>query len=193
METLKNKRVGFAITASYCTFSKIIKPLKDIVEAGAVVTPIMSYNASRIDSRFISANEFKKQILDITGNDILDTIPAVEPIGPKSLLDIVIVAPCTGNTIAKLACGITDTPVTMACKSHLRNEKPVLIAVSTNDGLSANAANIGSLLNTKGYYFVPFKQDDPQNKARSLVANMNQLLPATVACINGIQLQPIIT
>lgn len=192
METLQNKNIGFAITASYCTFSKILEPLKQLIDAGANITPIMSFNASTLDSRFTTAENFKEKIKIITGHDIWDTIADVEPIGPKSLLDLLIVAPCTGNTLAKLALGITDTPVTMSCKAHLRNERPVLIAISTNDALSANAGNLGKLINTKGYYFVPFYQDNCQKKPNSLIAKMDLLLPAALDCINGKQLQPMI-
>lgn len=192
MENLQGKRIGFAITASYCTFSKILDPLKELVRLGANVTPIFSFHTASIDSRFYKAADFRNDIVAITGNNVIDTIPAAEPIGPKKLLDLIIVAPCTGNTIAKLAYGITDTPVTMAVKAHLRNNRPVLIAISTNDGLTGNAANIGKLLNTRNYYFVPFRQDDCTGKPNSLVADMALIPAAASSAIVNTQLQPML-
>ena len=191
-ETIFGKSIGFAITASFCTFEQILQPLKAIVEQGGKVTPILSFNASSIDTRFTGAKEFKDKLKEITGNEIIDSLVNAEPIGPLALFDIIIVAPCTGNTLAKLACGITDTPVTMACKAQRRNDRPVLLAISTNDGLSANAANIATLLNRKGYYFVPFKQDNAMKKPNSLIADMNQIIPAASAALGGIQLQPML-
>ncbi|MCH5272988.1 MAG: dipicolinate synthase subunit B [Lachnospiraceae bacterium] len=192
MENLQGKRIGFAITASYCTFSKILDPLKELVRLGANVTPIFSFNTAAIDSRFYKAADFRNDIETITGNNAIDTIPAAEPIGPKKLFDLLIVAPCTGNTIAKLAYGITDTPVTMAVKAHLRNNRPVLIAISTNDGLTGNAANIGKLLNTRNYYFVPFRQDDCTGKPNSLVADMALIPAAASFAIVNTQIQPML-
>ena len=191
-ETLFDKRIGFAITASFCTFEAVLQPLKAIVEQGGKVTPIMSFNASGIDTKYTGAQEFKDKLKEITGNEIIDSFVKAEPIGPLALFDIIIVAPCTGNTLAKLACGITDTPVTMACKAQRRNDRPVLLAISTNDALSANAGNIGTLLNRKGYYFVPFKQDNAMKKPNSLIADMDQIIPAAIAALNGIQLQPML-
>lgn len=192
MRSLENKTIGFAITASFCTFSKILAPMQELVDAGANVIPIMSFNASGTDTRFFMAKDFKEKVLSICNNPIIDTITAAEPIGPRALLDALVVAPCTGNTLGKLAGGITDTPVTMACKSHLRNNRPVLIAVSTNDALSGSAINIGKLLNTKGYYFVPFVQDDSVNKPCSLVANMSLILPSLEKALVKEQIQPIL-
>ncbi len=192
MENLQGKRVGFAVTASYCTFSKILDPLKELVRLGAVVTPIFSFQTASVDSRFYKAIDFRNDIEAITCNNVIDTIPAAEPIGPKKLFDLLIVAPCTGNTLAKLAHGITDTPVTMAVKAHLRNGRPVLVAISSNDGLTANAANIGKLLNTRNYYFVPFRQDDCTGKPNSLVADM-ALIPASASrALTGEQIQPML-
>ncbi len=191
-ENLSGKNIGFAITASYCTFKSILEPLKALVEYGANVFPIMSENASSIDSRFQKAEEYKETIRSITGNDIIDTIKDAEPIGPNAPFDILVVAPCTGNTIAKLAHGITDTSVTMACKAHIRNNRPLLIAISTNDALSGNAANIGKLLNTANYYFVPFSQDNALKKPRSLVAHMDLIPESIEKALEGVQLQPII-
>lgn len=192
MENLKGMRVGFAITGSFCTFSKILDPIKELVRLGANVTPIFSFSTAGTDSRFYKASDFRTDVETITGNNIIDTIPAAEPIGPKKLLDLVIVAPCTGNTIAKLAYGITDTPVTMAVKAHLRNNRPVLIAVSTNDGLTGNAANIGKLLNTRNYYFVPFRQDDCSGKPNSLVADMALIPVSASKAANREQIQPLL-
>ena len=159
---------------------------------GADITPIMSFNAASINTRFGTAESFRSSISEITGKDIIRTIEDAEPIGPRKMFDIMVVCPCTGNTLAKLAAGITDTPVTMAVKSHIRNARPVVIAAATNDALAASAQNIGQLLNRRGYYFVPFGQDDPSGKPRSLIADFNEL-PDTVLCaLEGKQFQPLI-
>ena len=189
---LKNVNVGFAMTGSFCTFSKTIEKLKELVEKGANVIPIMSFNSYRIDTRFGKANDFIDTIEKITGNKIIHTIEDAEPIGPKKITDIMILAPASGNTIAKLANGITDTPVTMAIKSHLRNENPVVVAISTNDALSGSASNIGKLLNRRHYYFVPFRQDNPITKPNSLVFDPEYLVKATEYALDRKQLQPII-
>lgn len=189
---LKNVNVGFAMTGSFCTFSKTIEKLKELVEKGANVIPIMSFNSYRIDTRFGKANDFIDTIEKITGNKIIHTIEDAEPIGPKKITDIMILAPASGNTIAKLANGITDTPVTMAIKSHLRNENPVVVAISTNDALSGSASNIGKLLNRRHYYFVPFRQDNPITKPNSLVFAPEYLVKATEYALDRKQLQPII-
>lgn len=191
---LKNKRIGFAFTGSFCTFKKTISQLKKIVEdEGGIVIPIMSFNTYKMDTKFGTAKEFIEEIEKITKNKIIHTIQGAEPIGPKNLTDIMIVAPCSGNTIAKLANGIIDTPVLMAVKSHLRNSNPVVLAVSTNDGLSGSASNIGTLLNRNNYYFVPFSQDNPISKPRSLVFNEEYVIPTLEAALDKIQLQPIIS
>ena len=156
------------------------------------LTPIFSHSAYTIDSRFGTAKEHIHRVAEICGREPLSTIAQVEPIGPKKLLDILVIAPCTGNTLAKLSHGIADGPVTMAAKSHLRNGRPVVIAVSTNDALSGAAENIGRLLNRKNYYFVPFGQDDPEKKPNSMIAHLDLLLPATQAALEGRQLQPVI-
>ena len=189
---LKNVNVGFAMTGSFCTFSKTIEKLKELVEKGANVIPIMSFNSYRIDTRFGKANDFIDTIEKITGNKIIHTIEDAEPIGQKKITDIMILAPASGNTIAKLANGITDTPVTMAIKSHLRNENPVVVAISTNDALSGSASNIGKLLNRRHYYFVPFRQDNPITKPNSLVFAPEYLVKATEYALDRKQLQPII-
>ncbi len=189
----KKGTIGFALCGSYCTFARILPQIERLVQEGYEVVPIMSENAYATDTRFGSAESFRQRISGITGQEIIHTIVQAEPIGPKAMLDAIVIAPCTGNTLAKMACAITDTSVTMAAKAHLRNEKPVLIAVSTNDGLTANAKNIGTLLNTRNIYFVPFGEDDPIKKPRSLVANMEEILPALELALQGKQIQPVIT
>lgn len=189
---LKGINVGFAMTGSYCTFSSVIPQIENLVAEGAVVYPIMSENASKTDTRFGKAEDFKNRIEEITGKQIISTIFAAEPIGPKNILDIMVIAPCTGNTISKLANGITDTAVTMAAKANLRNENPLVIAVSTNDGLGASAKNIGLLLNFKNVYFVPFTQDDPEKKHNSLVAKMELIIPTLELALEKTQIQPIL-
>jgi dipicolinate synthase subunit B len=156
------------------------------------ITPILSHNAANIDTRFFEAKAFKAKIEEITGKKIIETIAEAEPIGPKKLLDALVVAPCTGNTVAKLANGITDTSVTLAAKAHLRNSRPLIIAVSTNDGLGNNAKNIGALMNMKNVYLAPFGQDDCVNKANSLVADFSRIGEAVRAALSGRQLQPIL-
>lgn len=190
--TLKGVKIGFAMCGSFCTFSKAFEQMIKLKAAGAELTPIMSYHASTLDTRFGTAEENIMTAESICGNGVINTIPLAEPVGPKKMFDLLAVAPCTGNTLAKLAMGITDTPVTMAVKSHLRNGRPVLIAVSTNDALSASAKNIGALLNTKNIYFVPFKQDDFIKKPTSAVADFSRLPEAALAALSGNQLQPII-
>ena len=166
---LEGKRIGFVLTGSFCTFRKTIDELKKIVKLGANVVPIMSENSYTMDTKFGKASDFIKEIEDITGTKVLHTIQEVEPLGPKDMLDILVVAPATGNTMSKLANDIIDGPATMAVKSHLRRERPVVIAISTNNGLSGAGENIGKLLNRKHFYFVPFRQDNPITKPRSPV------------------------
>jgi dipicolinate synthase subunit B len=189
---LQDVKIGFAFTGSFCTFSKVIPELENIVAEGAEVYPVMSYSAESFDTKFGPAEAWKKKIENITGKKIIKTIVEAEPFGPKALLDIMVVAPCTGNTIGKLANGITDTPVTMACKAHVRNGRPVLLAIATNDGLGANAKNIGLLLNTKHIYFVPFGQDDPFKKHNSLMARFDKLIPSIQSALKNEQIQPIL-
>lgn len=184
--------VGFALTGSFCTFGKILpimKVLNDIYD----LLPIMSETAFTNDTKFGAAAEFIEEIQDICGKRVLHTLQAVEPIGPQGLADLIVVAPCTGNTISKLSNGITDTAVTMACKSQLRVGKPILLGISTNDALGAAAENIGKLLNRKNYYFVPFGQDDPVKKPFSLVANWSSLPLAIENALSGRQLQPLLS
>ena len=184
-------RVGFALTGSFCTHARVLSVMETMRDEGFALTPILSFNAGAMDTRFGTADELRKRLLEICGKPPIDTIEAAEPVGPKALFDLLAVAPCTGNTIAKLAYAITDTPVTMAVKSHLRGGRPVLLAVSTNDALSGSAANIGTLLNRRHYYFVPMKQDAPQAKLCSVVAEMEKLPEAVRAALEGRQLQPV--
>ena len=189
---LTNKRIGFAMTGSFCTFRKVLSELEKLSDYGADITPIMSETAYSTDTRFGTAEGFIKRLEDICNKPVISTLSAAEPIGPQSLLDLLIIAPCTGNTLAKLANGVTDSSVTLAAKAHLRNQKPVLIAVSTNDGLGNAAKNIGVLLNSKNIYFVPFGQDDFENKPNSLVADMSLISEASSAALDLRQLQPIL-
>lgn len=185
-------KVGFAMCGSFCTFAKVIPQMQVLVDAGYEVVPVMSPVSYSTDTRFGKAEDFRGQIEAICQNPIVHTIPQAEPFGPKKMVDAMIVAPCTGNTLGKLANGITDTPVTLAVKSTLRNERPILIAVSTNDALSGSAANIGTLLNRKHFYFVPMRQDDFVKKPTSIVADFTQILPAFEQALLGKQIQPIL-
>ncbi len=184
--------IGFGITGSFCTISTVVKELKNIVESGVNVYPVISFNVKELDNRFNNATELKNKIEEICNKKVIDTIQGAEPFGPKKLVDAFVISPCTGNTISKLCNGITDTPVTMAAKATLRNNNPVIISISTNDGLSASAKNIGILLNTKNYYFVPFGQDDYLNKQTSLVADNSLILPTLTEALNKRQLQPVL-
>lgn len=190
--SLEGIKIGMAMCGSFCTFSKAFEQMIKLKAAGAELTPIMSYHAATLDTRFGTAEENIMTAENICGRGVINTIPLAEPVGPKKMFDLLIVCPCTGNTMAKLAAGITDTPVTMAVKSHLRNDRPVLIAAATNDALSASAKNIGKLLNIKNIYFVPFKQDDFVKKPRSAVADFSVIPEAAKAALNGRQLQPIL-
>lgn len=189
---IEGKRIGFVLTGSFCTFRKTIDELKKIVQLGAKVVPIMSENSYTMDTKFGKASDFIKEIEDITETKILHTIQEVEPLGPKDMIDILVVAPATGNTMAKLANDIIDGPATMAVKSHLRRERAVVIAVSTNNGLSGAGENIGKLLNRKHYYFVPFRQDNPITKPRSLVFDPSYLIKTIEYALDGEQIQPIL-
>lgn len=184
--------IGFAMCGSFCTYAKVF-PIMEQLSREHQVTPIFSEASYTIDSRFGTAVEHIALTQKICGKEPLHTIAQVEPIGPKKLLDALIIAPCTGNTLAKLGHSIADTPVTMAAKSHLRNARPVLIAVSTNDGLAGAAENIGRLLARKHYYFVPFGQDDTNGKPTSLVADFSQIPQALEAALEGRQLQPLLS
>lgn len=183
--------VGFALCGSYCTFDKVFPAMEALAREHRVI-PIFSENVQKTDTRFGSAGDFYEKAFAITGTEPVCSVADAEPIGPKKLLDALLIAPCTGNTLGKLSCGITDTTVTMAAKAHLRNGRPLIIAVSTNDGLSGSAENMGRLLARKNVYFVPFGQDDPRKKPTSLVADFAQIPQAVEAALQGRQLQPML-
>ena len=185
-------KIGFVFTGSFCTFSKVIPKMKLLVKSGAKVIPIMSFNSYHLDTKFGKAKDFIEKIENITGNSIIHSITDAEPIGPKNMTDIMIIAPCSGNTMAKLSYDIIDTPATMAAKSHLRNNRPLVIAPSTNNGLSGNAENIGRLLNRKNYYFVPFRQDNPITKPRSIVFDEEYIIKTLEYALNNEQISPIL-
>lgn len=189
---LKGVKIGFCVTGSFCTFDKILIQLQKIVDEGAEVFPIFSYAVASTDTRFTTAADFRQKVEDITRRKVIADIVGAEPIGPKKLLDVVVIAPCTGNTLAKLANGITDTPVLMAAKAHLRNQRPVVIAISTNDALGNNAKNLGHIINVKNIYLVPFFQDDPVYKTNSLIADMDKIVDTVLLALEGKQIQPVI-
>lgn len=184
--------IGLCITGSFCTFKKTLEMAKKLVEHGYNLTAILSYNAATIDTRFYAAKDFLEQIKQVTGKDVITEISTAEPVGTKKLFDICLVAPTTGNTLAKINYAITDTPVTMCVKAHLRNNRPVVIFVSTNDGLAANAQNIGQLLNRKHVYFVPFGQDDAKEKPNSLISDFDSVIPTIKLALQEKQLQPVL-
>ncbi len=184
--------VGFAMCGSFCTIGKCVETLEKLKETGLDIIPVMSEMVYNTDNRFNKASELIEKVEKICGNKVLHSITMTEPIGPKKLLDALIIAPCTGNTLSKLANGVTDSSVTMAAKAHLRNQRPLIIAISTNDGLSNSAKNIGMLLNMKNVYFVPFGQDDPTGKKTSLVADMNKISETLEYALKGEQIQPIL-
>ncbi len=192
MTDLENIRIGFAVTGSFCTFANAFEQAQILTDCGAELIPIMSYNAAGTDTRFGRAQDNIKRLEDICKRKVITTIEDAEPIGPKGMTDIMLVAPCTGNTCAKLALSITDTPVTMAVKSHLRNKKPVLLAIATNDALAGSMKNIGRLLNMKHYYFVPIYQDDCKKKPTSAICDFREIPEAVANSLKGIQPQPII-
>ena len=185
-------RVGFALTGSFCTIGSALDALEETLRRWPDTQAILSETAGATDTRFGTAADLRQQLTDLTGRPVIDSIRAAEPIGPRGLLDVLVIAPCTGNTLAKLAAGIADTAVTMAAKAHLRNGRPVVLAVSTNDGLAGAARNIGELLCRKHYYFVPFRQDDPAGKPTSLVADLRRVPDTVAAALDGRQLQPLL-
>lgn len=189
---LTQVKLGFALTGSFCTFRKVIDELRKISASGVELFPIMSQTSATTDTRFGKAADFIGEIEDICRKKVLCSITETEPIGPKKLIDALLIAPCSGNTLGKLAGGVNDTSVTMAAKSTLRNRRPVIIAPSTNDALGASGKNIGLLMNCRNIYFVPFSQDDPVSKETSMVARWDMLLPAVDAALEGRQLQPVI-
>ncbi len=190
---ISGKKIGVALTGSFCTFAKVFDALSALKEEGADLYPIFSVKAQNVDCRFGDSQKFLNRTKEICERDIITTIEGAEPIGPSGYLDALIILPCTGNTIAKLANGITDGPVTMAAKAHLRNEKPLLISLSTNDALSMNLKNIGLLMNMKNIYFVPFGQDNPIKKPHSMIADVDLLIPALKAALEHRQYQPVVT
>lgn len=188
---MENKKIGFVITGSFCTFEKILPIVESLAQKNEVI-PVLSYHAATLDTRFFQIDAFCNRLEKITGHKVIDSVQSAEPLGTKNTCDIMVVAPCTGNTVAKLASGISDTPATLAVKAHLRGSRPLVIGISSNDALSQNAVNIGTLLNRKNYFFVPFGQDDYLNKAFSLVADFS-LLPQTLdLALQGKQIQPIL-
>jgi dipicolinate synthase subunit B len=190
---LKGIKVGFALTGSHCTLEEVMVEMKRVADEGAILYPIVSTAVDETDTRFGTAAGWKEQVVEIVGSrKIINSIVTAEPIGPQQLLDVLVVAPCTGNTLAKLANAITDSPVLMAIKAHLRNQRPVVLAVSTNDGLSLNAKNIGLLLNAKNIYMVPFGQDSPTNKPNSLKAKLDKLVDTIEHALKREQIQPIL-
>lgn len=190
--TLEGLKIGIAFTGSFCTHKAALEKVKELAEEGAELYPILSFQSQKISSRFGKSSDFRKQVETICKRDVIDSIEKAEPIGPGGFLDILIILPCTGNTIAKLANGITDSPVLMSAKAHLRNEKPLLISLSTNDALGMNFKNIGLLMNCKNIYFVPFGQDSPHKKPNSMISHMDLLIPAVKSALEGKQLQPVI-
>ena len=188
-----DQTVGFAVCGSFCTHAKAMEALEQVKARFSTVIPIVSECTAATDTRFGPAHELMREMERICDRRVISSIREAEPIGPKKLLDLLIIAPCTGNTLGKLACGITDTAVTMAAKAHLRNQRPLLIAPSTNDGLTASAPNLGALLSRKYIYFVPFGQDDPERKPTSLVSDFSQVADAAQAALEGRQLQPLLT
>jgi dipicolinate synthase subunit B len=184
--------VGYALTGSHCTLEEVMPQIKRFVEQGARVIPIVSSTVMTTDTRFGKSEDWQKQVKEITGNEIISTIFDAEPLGPSKLLDVLAIAPCTGNTTSKLANAMTDSPVLMAAKAQMRNQRPLVLAISTNDGLGLNAANIAKLLITKNIYFVPYGQDAPGAKPNSLVARMDLIMETCEAALQGKQLQPMI-
>lgn len=192
LSDLKGIRIIYAMTGSFCTFSKAFEQMKKLKELGADIQPLMSYNAASLDTRFGTAAENIHLAESISGKKVITDICGAEPIGPKKLADIIVVAPCTGNTLAKIAGNIIDTPVTMAVKSHIRNAGAVVLCLATNDALAGSAKNIGMIMNFRNYYFVPFTQDDYMNKPTSAVADFEKIPQTVLMALEGKQVQPVI-
>ncbi len=192
-EILKGLLVGVAICGSFCTFKKSFEAAKRLADLGAELIPIMSFNASALSTRFGKAEDNVKIFEEIAGRPVINTIEAAEPIGPKRMTDVMLLPNCTGNTLAKLSLSVTDSPVTMAVKSHLRGGRPVVINVATNDALSGSAKNIGALMNLRHYYFVPIRQDDYIKKPTSVVGDFDRIEETIIAALDGVQVQPVIT
>ena len=189
---MNSTRVGFALTGSFCTFEKVFEQMQELVNRGYDVIPILSYNAGREENRFFSPAQIHEKLEEITGKKPLTTLHEVEPLGPKKMTDVYVLAPATGNSLGKLAICIYDTPALLGAKSHLRNGRPLVIAVSTNDGLSMSGGNIGKLLAMDNYFFVPYGQDDPYNKPRSLVAHFDKIPQTIASALAGMQIQPML-
>lgn len=192
MEYLKGKTVGWVFTGSFCTIDAVLPEMEKMKQIGARVVPIFSQHVATLDTRFNPASAVREKAERICGESVIDSIPGAEPIGPQKKLDLIVVAPCTGNTLAKLANAITDTTATMAVKAHLRNQRPVVLAMATNDALAGNAKNLGLLLNAKHYYFVPFGQDGAQTKENSLQAHFPSIVKTAELALQGKQLQPLL-
>lgn len=191
---LENITIGFAVTGSFCNFKETKSVLESLKEAGVKnIIPIVSDSTKNFDTRFYKSTDYIKMLEEVTNNKVIDSIVKAEPIGPKNLVDIIVVCPCTGNTLAKLANGITDSAVLMAIKSHIRNNKPVVIGISTNDGLGISLENIGKVLNTKNMYFIPFRQDDSFSKPKSLVLDYRYVVDTIKYALEGKQIQPILS
>ncbi|WP_128655124.1 dipicolinate synthase subunit B [Paenibacillus sp. 598K] len=188
----QGKTVGYALSGSHCTFAEVMPQIQRFIDAGAKVVPIVTSTIMTTDTRFGKSEDWQQQLKTITGNEIISTIVQAEPLGPSKQLDVLVIAPCTGNTTSKLANAMTDSAVLMAAKAQMRNGRPVVLAISTNDGLGLNAANIAKLLVAKNIYFVPFGQDNPQQKPNSLVARMDLVMEACEAALGGEQLQPMV-
>lgn len=189
---MKPLTIGFALTGSFCTFERALGQMEALVKRGYDVLPVVSFNAGSLDTRFMTAQHLRERIREITGKEPIDSLVCAEPIGPKKLCDVYVIAPATGNSLSKLANGQFDTPTLLGAKSHLRNDRPLVLAVSTNDGLGAAAQNIGRLLSWRNVYFVPFGQDDPVKKPRSLVADFEQIPRTITAALEGVQIQPLL-
>lgn len=189
---MDHRHIGFALCGSFCTHARALETLEAVKTRFGDVTGILSDASAGWDTRFGTAQALRERIETVTGHGVIDSVNKAEPIGPKALLDALVICPCTGNTLAKLAHGVADTSVTMAAKAHLRNGRPLVLAPSTNDGLSGAAANIGALMGRKNVYFVPFRQDDPVGKPTSLVADFAQVPDALAKALAGEQLQPML-
>lgn len=189
---LKGVKVGFGLTGSHCTLDEVFPQMETVKKEGADIYPVISYSVDQTDTRYGAPAKWKSELRRITGRDPINSVTGAEPVGPEKMFDVMVIAPCTGNTLAKLANGITDTPVLMAAKAHLRNQRPLVLAFSTNDGLGINVRNIGQLLNTKNIYIVPFGQDNPAGKPNSLKARMDLIMETILSALEGKQLQPVL-
>ena len=190
--SLKGKRIGFGLTGSHCTYDAVVPQFRKLVDAGANVTPFVTYTVKNTVTKFGDGKDWIKKVEEITGNEAIDSIVKAEPFGPQTPLDCMVIAPLTGNSISKLANAMTDSPVLMAAKATMRNQRPVVLGISTNDGLGLNGVNIMKLMSTKNIYFIPYSQDDPFKKPTSLVAHMDLLTETIEAALKGKQLQPVL-